>query len=235
MTRIQQALAAAAILVAGGATLTLALHDAGQALDPPGTCVEWCTATARARDSQWHSTFFVALQQGVTVPAAHGERVIGDCSGGECRIEPGGCGQCPVVYTYQLGALVNGWRLFRVRAPAYVAGSLKAWAAETPGAKFLGSFAAVKQACLAVMSPANCLAALQSVSDCWLLSTGDACRHGYLVRLTGPGDLEPLACPWAQVVASMDCEQQGGAPDRVLVEAQQVWADGEIDAASLAE
>ena len=118
MKRLKRILAAAAgLVVTGGLALGVALQQANLADPDPMTCAEWKQAIERVGSGDW-GTMFVAVEQGYTLPTAveSPNRVLGECAGGECVIEPQGC-PVPFTYEYRVSSLVNGWRLAEVRAP----------------------------------------------------------------------------------------------------------------------
>jgi hypothetical protein len=92
MTRLIRVLkAAAALVLTGGLALGVALNQGAQTVEPRYTCAEWAEVARRYSDPQQQETFFVALPVGATVPAAYGDRVLGNCSAGECTIKPAAC------------------------------------------------------------------------------------------------------------------------------------------------
>jgi len=173
--------AAAALVTAGSMALGLALSTANVADPEPLNCRDWKVQAQRLQHSQ-RITYFVAVQDGYTVPAASSTRIIGDCAGGECVVDK--CGE-PISYSYSMSPLVNGWRLARVTSPRPFALAWKELAAEHAEVRFYQSYADVAAACLANFTPAQCRTLVGGVADCWLnTSDGTYCRYGLKY---GPG------------------------------------------------
>ena len=230
MTRLKQlAGAAAALVIAGGIAVGLALNQAGQSMTPPVTCAEWNASAATWQDAQQGERAILAVKSGAEIPKAVGDRLLGDCVGGICTVKPQACEQA-VTYSYQCGPLVNlgepgSWRLCEVRAPLYFLGAWKAVATATPGSfRFFGGFGEAQSSCLALTSGANCLALFDAGARCWLLNDGRTCDHG-LMYGPGLGGSEP--CAYARVKAPMPCVVDRGAGSE-LVDAARVLAEEEM-------
>lgn len=228
MTRLKAWLSGAAALVIAGGTIALSLMQSAQEQTPPVSCVEGCELFSRVADSQQWPRFFVAMPQGVATPSAYGATLLGDCQHGTCSIRgPASC-PCGIDYAYEAGPLVDGYRAIEVRAPATVARGWRAWANESGEARWLGGFRDAVAKCLELTTAAKCLQLFDAGNRCWLLSTGDICRYGYLVRTQGPGDDPPLACPYAQVVSPMPCTVDRGAGSEMVDATADL--DAELDA-----
>jgi hypothetical protein len=229
MTKLKALLAAAAVLVAGGTTVTIALRQAGQQVG--ATCGEWAQLFERVSDPQAARQFYLAVQSGATIPKQAGSYLLGDCAASACTYLPQGC-TTSYDYTYDCGPLRNGWRICTVNAHPYVARGWKQAAADSGGAiRWYGTKAEVVSACLAHFTGADCLAMLGGVSTgCWRLDTGDICRHGYIVRVNGPGDATPVACPAARVVGPFACTTNRGAGSE-WQDAAETFSDAEMEAA----
>lgn len=225
MSRLYKWMAGAAALVAAGATVAVGLMQSAQQQDPPINCAEACSLLERAADQQKWPTFFLAIPQGVPIPKAHGDYLLGDCSNGVCTIRgPQSC-ECGIDYLYHVGPLVDGYRIAEVKAPAYVAAGWRAWAQDTAEAKWFAGFSQAVTACLNHTTAAKCLQLFDATNHCWLLDTGDICRYGQLVRTSTPGDDPPLACPYARVVRPMLCVTDRGAGSEMVAED----VDAELD------
>lgn len=225
MTRLKALLIAAATLVGGGALLTVALQQSAENLSPPMSCKEWAHQVFRWSDPDRAFVYFVAAQTGVNPPAAFGNRVLGDCSAGQCTVSRQDC-SVSYSYNYEIILNVDGWRLGRITAIPYIAGGHKAWADATPGAKWLGSFGEVVGNCLEIRSAAECDSFLAPTSDCWLLSNGNLCRYE---KEYGPGLGGTQACSAAPSGGDtpIDCADRHGAGSAVS-DSNLVWRDSEL-------
>lgn len=227
MTKLKAILAAAAALVAIGVTVPLALRQAGQA--EGATCADWASMVDRVSDPQAVRQFYLAVQDGAPIPEQAGGFLLGECAGGVCEYLPEGCSTA-YQYTYSAGPLRNGWRIVTVEAAPYVARGWKQAATESGGAiRWYGTKAQVVTECLAHFSGADCLAMLGgAASGCWRLDTGDICRHGYVVRVNGPGDDPPVVCPAARIVSPFLCVTNRGAGSE-WADAAEVYTDEEME------
>lgn len=226
MNRLQQLLAAAAAaVVAGGLMLGVALRQEGTTRG--WTCAEWATRIAPYQDPQKHETFFVATQTGVTPPQAFGDRVIGACSNGVCSVLPEGCA-AGVDWTYELSATYSGWRLWQVRAPAYIAGALRAWAEPTAGAEFLGPWSTAYQTCRSRFSATACNAVFEADKRCWLLADGSTCRYGLRGNMPNNSSSNNTACSPAADSKPMPCVVDRGAGSE-LDDVARAFADADYD------
>lgn len=90
MTKLKRILSAAAALVlAGGITVAVALRDAGQ--QEGSNCAEWAQMVEKVSDAQAARQFYLAVQDGATIPKAAGSYLLGDCATGTCTYLPQGC------------------------------------------------------------------------------------------------------------------------------------------------
>lgn len=180
MIRLRSVLAAAAVLVAGGASLSIALRDAGQTEGI--TCAEWSQLVSLAQADETME-WFVAVADGYAPPSVTGDRVLGDCAAGDCAAKPAGC-ETAYSYTYQRSGSVGGWRLYRLRGPAYFAKGWGALATSNPSqVRAYRGWKEVGADCLAHFTGAQCRALLGGTGVCWRRGT-QYCRNGLLY---GPG------------------------------------------------
>ena len=183
--RIKRILQAAALLVAGGAALTVAITTANQADVQPLTCPEWEVALASLGDQQ--REFFLAasstyIQAGV--PTVSATRPLGTCAAGECVIQTP-CGT-EYRYPFDLAPAVNGWRLARVYAHPYIAGGWQelATAVGASSLRYWSVRSTVATTCVGLLTQLQCRTLFASLDDCWLRTDAQQCRGG---RLYGPG------------------------------------------------
>lgn len=228
-TKLKALLAAAAALVAIGVAVPRALRQAGQ--EQGATCGQWASMVERVSDEQAQRSFYLAITEGAEIPKSAGTYLLGDCGGGSCSYLPEGC-DAGYTYSYTKGPLRNGWRIYEVRAHPYVARGWKQAASDSGGTiRWYGTKADVVTACLAHFAGGDCLAMLGGASNgCWLLDTGDICRDGYVVRVHGPGDAEPQACPAARIIAPFPCTVNRGVGSE-WQEVQETFTDEEMEAA----
>ena len=89
MSKLRRILLAAAALVTGSAmALGLALTTANEAEVSPLTGKQWVAAIERT-EQQGTLTYFVAIQNGYSIPAASSGYILGDCGSDKC-----GAGYC---------------------------------------------------------------------------------------------------------------------------------------------
>jgi hypothetical protein len=173
MTRLRALLAAAAVALVGGAvSLSVALQDEAAVIDPPMACKEWGRRLGRHRESR--REFFVLVQAGYDVPAAIGDRVIGDCQGRRCKISREDCQEdadsraYSYRYRFETGGLVNGWRAAKADVHRYIAKGWQDLADAASEVVWLGSYKQAPANCVATsLSAAQCRNLLRSVNDCW--------------------------------------------------------------------
>lgn len=204
--RLRRILAAAAMLVAGGAPIVAALLEANRNDAEPITCGDWRGALAEFEGEE--REFFLAvtsewLAADGNPPKAYGDWLLGDCGGGRCVVETP-CGES-YSYAFEASREVAGTRLIRFVAHPYFAGGWRAVAqGESNAMRFWSVRKAVAQSCQSTqgLTPAYCRALLASLDDCWDRKDGHQCRNGMLY---GPGlggvdaDGNPVACtPRAQ-------------------------------------
>lgn len=207
MTKLKALLTAAALLVAAGTAIPLALNQAGADLGV--TPQQWCEKAQQANDIQKRERFFVGVADGATIPRESGGRLLGICGSGLCTIIPGVAEHCPITYDYDCGPLVNGWRICEVWAHPYFAKGWRNEASSNPDFRWYRSLGQVVTDCLAHFTGTQCLQLLQADDKCWLLDTGGVCRFGSLL---GSGDeTGPDPCPYARVQARMPCTVWRGA------------------------
>lgn len=224
MTRLRSILsAAAALVVAGGVALGLALNQAGQQMTPKMTCAEWSKLVETARDTTTHHDFFMVAS--ALPPEAFGDRVIGTLSNGTATVKPQACDD-GFEWTYRVSAVVNGKRLVRVHAPTYTAGALKAWAAATPDAAWLGSYGEAYAKCISAVPVATCKSVLASTVDCWKRADGQLCRYG---RLYGPGRGGDEACTPAPESGDKPYPCELPASQSPETEATKAWEESELE------
>jgi hypothetical protein len=227
MTRLKLLIAGAvAALVAGVATIPLALKQSAQELQY--TCAEWQRDIQRFNDVQERDTFYIAVQVGATIPNHSGDRLLGDCSGGTCTIAPPDQCDGSVTYTYDCGPAVNGWRVCSIFAPPYFAKGWKNEASTNAQFKWLGGFSTAVGKCLEVLTGQECMDAFDADRSCWLLDTGGCCRYGLRGCEPTASGLNGAACPYARVVSPMPCTVYRGAGSE-MVDATRVWADEEFE------
>lgn len=221
MTRLRSILSAAALVVAGGVALGIALNQAGQQLNM--TCAEWSRLVERAKDSTEHHDFFLVTS--VLPPEAYGDRVIGTLSGGVGTVKPNAC-EDGFTFTYKVSAPVSGKRLVRVHAPVYTAAALKQWAQATTGAAWLGSYSEAYEKCANFTTQAICKAVLGSTVDCWIRADDTLCRYG---RLYGPGRGGDQACTPDPAIGDRPYPCELPASQSPEDEANRVWSDQDLE------
>ena len=202
MARIKRVFAAAAALVVAGATVAVALHQAGQAEGM--TCADWARAVPRLAAET--SIYYIAAPSGATPPAAVGDKLIGNCAAGECTVVPQGC-PFPIKYTYELTGAITGTRVFRVQSHPYFAAGLKEWAEQTAGAKFLGGMPSMLAKCRESFTNAKCLQLAGLAHQCWLQPDGTLCRYGRTYRINGPGQPGDGFCTPQATATPFPCDE----------------------------
>ena len=229
MTKLRAVLAAAASLVIGGLSIGIALNQAGQSEGM--TTAEWCAAIDKISDAQKLERFFVAIQDGATIPKAWPDtdsgRLLGDCAGGTCTIAPAASPECAYTYQYDCGPLRQGWRVCEVRAHPYIAKGWLLAANANPDLRWYGSLGQVVTECLVHFSGPDCLALLQADDKCWLLDDGGVCRYGSLLGSAEP-DESATPCPYARVKARLPCVVNRGAGSE-MTDAERVFEPEEMD------
>jgi len=203
MTRLKTKLSLAAIAILAGAAVTTAIVEQYTDVD------EWVEDTRRHRDTQSWRTFYIAVQDGTTIPKAYavpeGEAyVLGDCAAKQCCL-------ADFCYDYQASALIGGWRLYEVFAPTYIVRGWKEWADGTAGGKFFWGHKQVVDTCKTYFTGAQCIELLRGDTRCWRLSTGGCCRYGSRGCEPTVSGLNGEACPYGLVVASLPCSTNRGA------------------------
>ena len=190
MTKLKALLSTAAALILTGLGVGVAINQAGVTHDV--TTEQWCSKIQQVNDVQRKERFFIAIQQGATIPKAAGDRVLGDCAAGVCTIAPEAAPDCAYTYTYDLGPLVNGWRIAEVWAHPYVA---KGWLLAADAQADLRWYASLGQVvgeCLEHFTASECKTLLDVDGRCWVWDTdplppdeddrhfapGDRCRYG---------------------------------------------------------
>lgn len=201
MKKLKRILAyAAALITAGGMALGLALSTANQAEVKPLTCGQWDRVLTRAKQ-QRSMTWFIAVKSGYVLPPASSERILGNCSEGECLVQVVDCPheQVTLSYEYKSSMILagfGGWRIVRFDGPRRFAIGWRQLAAKREEVKFWRSFRAVKSRCRADFTLSYCLELIDMVNRCWLRPDGQLCRG--LGRgewgLYGPGVGGDVAC-----------------------------------------
>jgi len=213
MSRIRTVLVAAAALVVGSAVaLGIALTQGAQTVAPPMNCNEWATAVAKYADPQHRETVYLAVPIGTAVPAAYGDRILGDCAAGVCTIKPSAC-DVSAYWSYKTGAALGGKVIVRVVAPLYIAEGARQWVGSVVGGLWLGSFGQAVTTCLGITTRANCITMFAGVVDCWLQGNGTLCRYGLLY---GPGEGGKNACTPDAGALPMPCEVSRGAGSELV-------------------
>jgi len=197
--RIAAVLAAAAAALAVGtyATIDEALVAENRELSVPVTCYEFRRELTDIEEIEWFVAASDAWIQREGNPPLHtdGDRIIGDCAGGECEVTTS-C--APYSYFFETSSSVGGFRLAKARGHPYFAGSWEELATEESGLTFWGSRGEVQAACIASpLTAGQCWQLMSQLDDCLLRSDGQLCRYG---RLYGPGvggvntDGSPATC-----------------------------------------
>ncbi len=233
MTRLKRILLAAAALVTGSAmALGLALSTANVADPEPLTAREWKNRLYRI-SQQPRITYFVAIQNGTSVPAASSQYILGDCAAGTCVVK-GDNSPATLEYPYTVSSLVNGWRLAKVHSPRYFALGWKQAAAETAGLRFYSSYADVAAACVANFTLGECRSLISGVSDCWRnTADGTYCRYG-LQYGPGVGGVDaagvPVTCTVGASHVPYPCSDEGKGLAWAAGAESETWpADEELD------
>jgi hypothetical protein len=212
--RFKAAIAAAVTLVLGGTAVIVAMQEAGQL--EGFTCRNLYRVASEYNAADEQHTFFLAIQGGVSIPKAYESWMFGDCSGGSCEISMQGCAPAGTIhYTYELGSLVGGWRVYEVLAHPDIARGWHAWASDTAGARFYWGGGQVVDSCMANFTGAQCLSLLDFGDRCWLLKSGQGVCRGGLHYGPGVGgrdaNKDPVPCPNAEILSPIDCTTSRGA------------------------
>lgn len=231
---------AASLVIGGGLALGVTLNQSAQS-EGIETCEQWRRLIRKADSKRDDVTFYVLVQDGYAPPEAVGDKVLGAVDGaaaaGRIHATPGAC-ETGLEYEYKRSAAVNGWRLYRLDGDKYFARSWQVLASGASEVRFLGGWADVVDACLAVTTAQQCRDLLTDVSDCWRLGSsarypGNLCRHGleYGRQADGsglggvlPGGGDATCSPDAQSVP-YPCRDRGRGRDwaeRAVAEALDV-------------
>jgi len=223
LKRIWKATAAA---VVAGAAIATAFFSSWFQEDM--TCRELAYATRHLRDPQQYESFFLGVADGADIPEAKGDYLLGACGNGGCIIPSDVCPESPpIVYNYDCGPSISGWRVCRVKAHPKIATGWYKVAQDDSNFRWYQSLGQVITECLNNYTKAQCLELLEADKHCWLIDDDEFCRHGYLY---GPGQGGETACPYARVIKAMPCEVMRGAGSE-RIDANKEWTtneDGEL-------
>jgi len=210
-TKVKRVFAVAAGLVVGGTTIMIGLEQANQIETNPYTCDQWAKVV-QAVNALPQESFFVAVESGFSAPAAVGDKLIGDCSGGVCSISK--CNDS-IKYEYKSSSLVAGWRLFQVQAPRYFAGAWKELATAKTEVRFYRGFKEIVADCLLNFTAGDCKNLVSAINNCWKRIDGQYCIDG---KLYGPGKGGFDSCIIGATDVPFPCSSNRGHN----------WADREI-------
>jgi hypothetical protein len=193
MNRLKQLFAAAALAVAGGATLTVALSQEAAVLGMD--CQEYRREFLRQVKRMPKGSAYLAFEQGYDAPTVIDDKIIGECGGGSCYFpfchndDPSSA----FSYRYSASSAAGGWRIAKLtKVPTYLIGAWKDLAATTSSVRFFNGVAEAAQKCIDanIITNAQCLQLFRDINDCFQhkTNTDQTCLNGRLYSDTSSGD-----------------------------------------------